>query len=115
MKFQIDTQEKSIKVEGNAINLHQLTKFLKKNFPKGDWKKYSIESGVITNWIAPYYYDWQIQLWPTTNPFYVDTGTDVINVGCITGDETINGDGINTTTGTAYIDQLPEGTVISPS
>jgi hypothetical protein len=51
MKIQIDTKEKTIKVEEN-VNLGELCKVLDKLLPK-EWKGYCLLSGTVVNWTNP--------------------------------------------------------------
>ena len=51
MKIQIDTKEKTIKVE-ETVNLGELCKVLDKLLPK-EWKSYSLQSGSIIFWSNP--------------------------------------------------------------
>lgn len=59
MKLQINTEQKSITINEN-VNAHQLFELLKTWFPKGEWKKWTITSEVITNAISypQYVYPW---------------------------------------------------------
>ena len=52
MKLQIDTVNKTIQVINSELNLGELIKELKKLFPNGEWKKFSIEKSVE---YYPYY------------------------------------------------------------
>jgi hypothetical protein len=52
MKLQIDTTNKTIKVEGN-INLKELFDGLKRLLPEGEWEKFTLESNTIIEWINP--------------------------------------------------------------
>ena len=49
MKLQIDTTEKVIKVE-EQVNFGELVKVLNKLLPKGEWKKYKLETNTVINW-----------------------------------------------------------------
>ena len=51
MKIQIDTKEKTIKVE-ETVNLGELCKVLDKLLPK-EWKGYSLQSGSTIFWSNP--------------------------------------------------------------
>ncbi len=64
MKIQIDTNAKTIKVEGN-VKLSDLFDQLQKFFPDGEWEDYNLETNtVIHNWgnpiviNKPYNYPW---------------------------------------------------------
>lgn len=52
MKLQIDTKEKSIKIE-ETVNLGELFEKLKMLFPNDEWQEYNIMSTVINNWSNP--------------------------------------------------------------
>ncbi len=54
MKLQINTTEKTIKIE-ESVNLGELIEALKNMLP--DWKKYSLETNATINWISPTYID----------------------------------------------------------
>jgi len=55
MKIQLDTTQKTIKVE-NTVKLSELISALDKMFPNGEWKDYSLETNVtINNWSYPIY------------------------------------------------------------
>lgn len=72
MKFQIDTTQKTIKIE-EEVNLGELFEKLEIMFPNQLWKEYKLEVSVITNWTNPiiitnpptYPY------YPTTQPYYL--------------------------------------------
>ena len=49
MRIQVDTKENTIRVDEN-INLGELIKDLNKLFPKGEWKKYTIETNSQWYW-----------------------------------------------------------------
>ena len=69
MKLQIDTKEKTIKVE-DKINLKELMNGLKKLLPNGEWEKYSLETNtIIYNWRDPIiiYKDWPV--YPLPQPY----------------------------------------------
>jgi len=56
MKLQIDTGEKVIKVE-EKVNLGEFIQTLKKIFPRGDWRNYSIDCNNTITWAPyPWYY-----------------------------------------------------------
>ena len=64
MKLQIDTDNKTIKIERD-INLDELFKNLKKLFPDNTWKEYKLETNApITYWSNPIY----VQNYPVVNP-----------------------------------------------
>lgn len=56
MKIQLDTTNKTIKIE-EKVNLVQLMKIIKQILPNNQWRDYSLEQSVITNWANP----WAIQ------------------------------------------------------
>ncbi len=97
MKFQIDTKEKTIKVDG-FTNLFKLVKCLKKMLP--DWKEYDIKSDSTWNYY-PYYpvtypspsYPWYT--WDTISGSFTLTGdSNTVTLG--------SGDLTDTTTSTVY-------------
>lgn len=53
MKLQIDTENKTIKIE-EAVNIDKFIKMVKKLFPNNEWKEYELEVGTITYWTNPY-------------------------------------------------------------
>lgn len=110
MKLQIDTEKKTIKVEG-TVNFDALIKNIKKLFPENEWKEYSLESNTtITYWnspiiyptVQPYYYDWQCKV----NPCYVAGTVNALTTGVASGGNTsvlVNAttDTVNYSTGVA--------------
>jgi len=73
MKIRIDTDKKIISLD-QSVNIEDLIKFLKKIFPKGEWKNYELEITTEINWnpepiwIDPYIHR---PLGPNPNiPFY---------------------------------------------
>lgn len=53
MKIQIDTEAKTIKLEGQ-VNLSEFVEKVEKLFPDGAWKEYKLETNtVIHNWANP--------------------------------------------------------------
>ena len=90
MKLQIDTENKTIKVEQNyklADIVKNLEKLLPKNSPFGYWKDYTLETDSIWYWY-PYpcytyrYPDIEPIKWEVTSASatYDDTTTSVYNV-----------------------------------
>ena len=73
MKIQLDTVNKTIKIE-EQVNIDEFIKVIKKLLPDNLWKEFSLETGVITYWNYPYY----IETWPkhTQYPWY--DGTSVL-------------------------------------
>lgn len=80
MKLQIDTVNKTIKVEGN-VNLNELFEGLKKLLPEEEWKGFTLESGNIIEWINPItipiipYYPTNPYVWP---PYYPWTTSPIV-------------------------------------
>lgn len=70
MKFQIDTNLKTIKLEEKVL-LKEVLDIMKTMFPE-DWKEYSIETNCIINW--PYRQ-------PYSNPYrtYIDYNSNNTN------------------------------------
>lgn len=53
MKIQLDTTQKTIKVE-ESVNLGELTETLERILPNGEWKQFKIETNtVINNFSSP--------------------------------------------------------------
>ena len=52
MKLQLDTTNKTIKVEG-LVNLNELFEALKKLLPQGEWKEFSLEANTTIVWTNP--------------------------------------------------------------
>jgi len=64
MKLQLDTKEKTIKVEGK-VNLNELFEALEKLLPQGVWKEFVLESNTEIVWSEPIY----IPVYPYRNPY----------------------------------------------
>ena len=78
MKIQIDTSEKTIKVE-ESVNLGKFIQALKDMLP--DWEKYSLDTQTIINWtnpvpIVPYRPWWEPPTTPQYPPYPWITYTD---------------------------------------
>lgn len=55
MKLQLDTTNKTIKVEGD-VKFAELIKTLDKLLPKSEWKEFTLETNTtIVSWQQPYY------------------------------------------------------------
>lgn len=76
MKLQIDTKNKTIKVE-EQVNLGQFINTLNQFFPNEEWKKFNLQTNVNINWtspiiidkhIPPYQYPWWNQPYATYSP-----------------------------------------------
>lgn len=53
MKIQLDTEAKTIKLD-STVQFDELITFLEKLLPKGEWKKFKLETNtVIYNWSDP--------------------------------------------------------------
>lgn len=83
MKIQIDTNAKTIKIEGEPL-LSELFDALDSLFPKQSWKEYKLETNtIITYWNEPYYiYPYR----PYSYPWYADSPTikhsdGIVNTG----------------------------------
>ena len=76
MKLQIDTKDKTIRIE-EATNLGEFIKMLDGLFPKEAWKEYKLEVGVIHNWTSPIIIE-RNRWYPTypTYPWYITCGSD---------------------------------------
>lgn len=84
MKIQLDTTNKTIKVE-ESVNLQELTDALEKLLPNGEWKQFKLETNtIITNWGAPivirersWPYWWNSPWYSTGNTFISTNGSDL--------------------------------------
>lgn len=66
MRIQLDTSEKTIKVEG-TVPFKELIDTLKKLLPDKEWEKYTLESNTtIHNWSYPIY----IEKWRDPYPWW---------------------------------------------
>jgi hypothetical protein len=63
MKLQLDTTNKTIKVEG-SVNLNELFDALRKLLPQGEWKEFSLEANTTIVWTNP------ITIQPWVYPYY---------------------------------------------
>jgi len=80
MKLQIDTENKTIKVDENVL-LEDLVKVLNKLLPK-EWKNYTLETNSTWYWYNPIPY-YPSQPWRIGDVTYTDgitTSTSVYNV-----------------------------------
>ena len=80
MKLQIDTKEKTIKIE-ETVNLEKLFETLEKLLPKGEWKLFSLEMIATIVWdnpiTVPYYPYQPVTPYPWfTQPPITYMGTD---------------------------------------
>ena len=76
MKIQLDTEQKTIKVEEN-VNLQELMAELKKRFPNGEWKEYQLTMGeTIIGWPYPVYPHPQYSFYPQypITPYTIECG-----------------------------------------
>jgi len=77
MRLQIDTKEKTIRVE-DPVNLKELIDSIKNLLPDGAWKEFTLESAVIKGWVSPIIIDRYppYNPWPTY-PWYSNGQTDL--------------------------------------
>lgn len=69
MKLQLDTINKTIKIEDN-VSFQELIDVLEKLLPKGEWKKFTLEtSTVINNWSSPIIIEKTVPRYPSY-PWY---------------------------------------------
>jgi len=69
MKIQIDTNEETIAVEQD-VKISEFLKALKKLFPNGEWKNYTIKTETIIHWTNPIVYDrWPYPYYPWRQPW----------------------------------------------
>ena len=92
MKIQIDTNAKTIKIDGN-VKLSDLFDVLQKFFPNGEWEDYDLETNtVINNWgnpiiiNNPYLYPW----WYKGNTYIVSASGTTTTSGSVPGLMTID-------------------------
>jgi len=86
MKLQLDTTNKSIKIEG-GVNLGEFTETLERLLPHGKWKEFTLEVQTVINWsnpiiiepYRPYTPPWWEQPWVT---YYDTTGSRTDDVQC---------------------------------
>jgi len=79
MRIQLDTGAKTIKLESDVL-ISVLIETLEKLFPKGEWKKFKLETNVIiSNWNTPIIIEREVikeKPWnPYTQPYYHYFGT----------------------------------------
>ncbi len=93
MRIQLDTNQKTIKVE-ESVNLDEFMKAVKKLFPNNEWKEYRLETNTIINWTYPIVYEpYKVYPWWETNP-YISPGTITYKVIDITGASTESYSGV---------------------
>ena len=69
MKLQIDTTNKTIKIE-NDIKLSVLIKNLKGMFPNGEWKNFTLETNTtIQQWTNPVVVDRPYPVYPSPRQY----------------------------------------------
>lgn len=88
MKLQIDTKEKTIKVDTN-VKFNELIKVLDKLLPK-EWKEYTLESNSTIVWGT-----YPVHPWTLREPWVITCGTSYIhsdsaNIGSIYNVEVAN-------------------------
>lgn len=76
MKFQIDTNLKTIKLEEKAL-LKEVLDIMKAMFPD-DWKEYMLETNCIINWNFPTYVLPKRTIWDL-QPYWTNTVGQPIN------------------------------------
>lgn len=52
MKIQLDTTNKTIKVE-DSVNINEFFEIIKKILPNNEWKEFKLETSTIINWSDP--------------------------------------------------------------
>ncbi len=78
MKIQLDTENKTIKLDSN-VEFRELINTLGKLLPKGAWKDFTLQTNVtINNWGNPYIIK---ETWPTWPGYPWYCGTDTISMG----------------------------------
>lgn len=86
MKFQIDTEAKTISFE-ESVELDKLFKYVQTLFPNGEWKKYKLEAKIITSWYNPIIID-RFPTYPLpwlSQPYYVSP-SPMPTITCDNGD-----------------------------
>ncbi len=81
MRIQLDTEKKTIKVDGN-VELKELVEALEKLLPKGLWKEFTLQNEPITLWQNPIIIErevrrepyWNPPIWVNTQPLTSDPG-----------------------------------------
>ena len=88
MKIQLDTKNKTIKIENN-VKLSELVDTLEKLLPKGLWKEFELQSNVtINNWSSPIIIEretilpWKYTWYNTNNTNYTSLKSGVYNIEC---------------------------------
>lgn len=80
MKIQIDTEQKTIKLEQGA-NLSKLLDFLEKIFPDGEWKGYTLETNTtIQHWVNPIVFEGHRPYPWYGNPIYCTSQGSAITI-----------------------------------
>lgn len=73
MKLQLDTTNKTVKVEG-SVNLEALFETLHKLLPQEEWKGFSLEANTTIEWtnpiVVPIYPRYPYNPYPWWNPTY---------------------------------------------
>lgn len=78
MKIQLDTDNKTIKLESN-VELNELIKTLEKLLPKELWKEFTLETNVvINNWSNPIIIEKSRPPYPYY-PWYCDKNSTIPN------------------------------------
>jgi len=90
MKIQLDTVNKTIKIEDD-VELKELIKVLEKLLPKGLWKEYTLEANtVIQNWSQPIIIEKRTPYYPTPIWFSVNkTDPHKYETTCQTDNKTL--------------------------
>lgn len=84
MKIQLNTAEKTIKLEEN-IKLGELFSKLEEMFPELAWREYTLETGTIINWTTPVPYIPYVPTYPENPycPWTVTYGDGTYNISII--------------------------------
>lgn len=102
MKIQLDTEKKTIKLDSN-VKLEKLIDTLEKLLPKGEWKKFTLETNTqISYWTNPIIYR-EYPSYPYY-PWYCSTTTGNTAVGITGGIATYNSDDVLLQKGTYNIE-----------
>ena len=75
MLIQIDTVEKTIKIE-EKVNLGELFSYMEQLFPDLKWREFDLEVGTIVNWINPITFP----VYPYPEYSWITTSDGIYNV-----------------------------------
>lgn len=88
MKLQINTTDKTIKIE-ESVNVYEFFQMIQNLFPNNLWKDFKLETNVINNWSNPIIIK-EYPIYPV-NPFPYNPPYNPTWVTCQTGVHAENG------------------------